>query len=101
MGDGIQGIYMLYGTGENVKITYLIRPNYKISSLAKDVEDQLLEEYVEENEYAAIYVRKYLVDNVEERWEVQFEYKEAAYSMLIMDSDEVEVKKIVENLIFS
>lgn len=94
MGDEIQGIYMMYGTGENVRLTYLIRPNYKIGSLAKDVEDLLLEEYVEKSEYAPINVRKYLIDNTEERWEVQFEYKEVAYSMLIMDSDEVDVKKL-------
>ena len=101
LGEEIQGINMLYGKGDEVKLTYVIRPNYKTSSLGKDIEDNLVKEYVEETEHAVIYMRKFLVENTEERWSVQFEYQEVAYSMLIMDSNESEVKKIVENLFFS
>ena len=101
MGDEIQGINMLYGKEDEVKLTYVIRPNYKTSSIGKDIEDDLLEEYIEETEHAVIYMRKYLIDDSEERWSIQFEYKEVSYSMLVMESNEAEVNKIVENLIFS
>lgn len=101
MGEEIQGIQMFYGIDEEVKIVYFMRPNYRISSFGKDIEDELLEEYSQENEYATIYVRKYLVDKKEERWSVQFEYKGTLYSLLIMDTSKDEVEKIVENLFFS
>ena len=101
IGDEIQGINMLYGKEDEVKLTYVIRPNYKTSSIGKDIEDDFMEEYIEETEHTVIYMRKYLIEGSEERWSIQFEYKEVFYSMLIMDSNEAEVKKIVENLIFS
>lgn len=60
-----------------------------------------MEEYIEENESAIIYVRKYILDEKEERWSVQFEYKGVLYSMSIADISRDEVEKIVENLFFS
>lgn len=101
MEDEIQGAYLIYGEQDEVKITYLIRPNYRTSSLGKDIEDELLEEYVEENEHAQIYIRKYLRDNKEERWSIQFEYQNVSYSMMIYDTSQDEVEKIVKNLFFS
>lgn len=101
IGDEIQGINMLYGKEDEIKLTYVIRPNYKTSSIGKDIEDDFLEEYIEKTEHTIIYMRKYLIDDSEERWSIQFEYQEVFYSMLIMDSNEAEMKKIVENLIFS
>ena len=101
MGDEIQGINILYGKEGEVKLTYVIRPNYKTSSIGKDIEDDFLEEYIEETDHTVIYMRKYLIDDSEERWSIQFEYKEVSYSMLVMESNEAEVNKIVENLIFS
>ncbi len=101
IGDEIQGIYFTYGKEGEVKIKYLIRPNYRDGSLGKDVEDELLEEYIEENEYTTINVKRYRVEGNEERWSVQFEYKNVFYSILIMDTSKEETEKIVENLIFS
>lgn len=100
-GEEIQSINMIYGREDDVKIVYLIRPNYRVGSHGKDVEDDFVEEYIEENESAIIYVRKYLVDEKEERWSVQFEYKGVLYTMTIMDSSKGEVEKIVKNLFFS
>lgn len=100
MGEEIQAIHMLYGVDEEVKISYFIRPNYRVSSYGKDIEDEFIEEYIEENEYAIIYIRKYVIEN-EERWSVQFEYKETLYTISITDTSKKEVEKIVENLFFS
>lgn len=101
IGEEIQGINLIFGKDEKVVISYFIRPNYRTSSLGKDIEDELLEEYVEENIYAQIYIRKYLRDNEEERWSIQFEYQNVSYSMLIYDTSKEEVEKIAKNLFFS
>lgn len=99
--EEIQSINIVYGKKDDAKIVYLIRPNYRDSSHGKDIEDDFVEEYIEENESAIIYVRKYLVDGKEERWSVQFEYKGVLYTMTIMDSSKGEVEKIIKNLFFS
>lgn len=99
--EEIQGVHLFYGAGEDAKIAYFIQPNYRESSHGINIEDDFVEEYIEENESATIYVRKYLVDGKEERWSVQFEYKGVLYTMTIMDSSKGEVEKIVKNLFFS
>jgi len=101
MGEEIQGINLSYGVEDEVRIIYFIRPNYRVSSFGKDIEDEFIEEYVEENEHTTICIRKHLVNGDEVRWSVQFEYQDTLYSMTIMDSSKEEVKKIVENLFFS
>lgn len=100
-GKEIQSINILYGEKESVKIIYSIRPNYRTSSFVKDIEDDFVDEYIEENEYTTIYSRKYLVNQKEERWAVQFEYKDVLYMMTITDTSKAEVEKIVKNLFFS
>ena len=95
-----QSIHMVYGKEEMVKIGFFIRPNYRTSSMGKDMEDDFIEEYIEETEYTTITMRKYEVDGTEERWWVQFVYQETLYSLTIMDGSMEEVKMIVENLYF-
>lgn len=101
IGEEIQGATILYGKEDKVRMTYVMRPNYRTGSFSKDIEDELLEEYIEETEYTDIYIRKYQLESDVERWAVQFEYKNVSYSMLIMDTNQKEVEKIVKNLIFS
>lgn len=98
--EEIQNVNLVYGMGENVKITYSIRPNYRMSSFGKDMEDDFIEEHIEKNEYTTMTMRKYEVDGTEERWSVQFAYQETLYSLTIMDTSREEVKLIVENLYF-
>ena len=40
----------------------------------------------------------YSVDEKTTRWLIQYEYKNVYYSMYIMNTDKVEVEKIVNNL---
>lgn len=100
IGEEIQCINMLYGENEDVKIIYVIRPNYRESSMGKGIEDDFVEEYIEENEFATVYMRKYMVGENMERWSVQFEYQGVSYAITIMDSSKDEVEQIVENLFF-
>ena len=101
IGEEIQAIHLFYGKDDKVKISVFIRPNYREGSYGKDIEDVFLEEYTRENKHAIIHIRKYLVEESEERWSVQFEYKDTLYTMTIMDTSKDEVEKIVENLFFS
>ena len=95
-----QSIHMIYGKEGMVKIGFFIRPNYRTSSMGKDMEDDFIEEYIEKNDYTTMTMRKYEVDGTEERWSVQFAYQETLYSLTIMDTSKKEVYKIVENLYF-
>ena len=85
--------------GEEIAI--LVDGVTKLGSLGKDVEDDFVEEYIRENQYTTIYIRKYVVENEQERWFIQFEYKETFYSLTIVDEYQKEIEKIVENLYFS
>lgn len=100
IGDEVQGIQMVYGREDAVNIFYLIRPNYRESSLGMDVEDQLLEEYEEVFDGVILYIKKYQVEETAYRWVVQFEYQEVWYSLMLIDMEEAEVNKIIKNLHF-
>jgi len=100
IGESIQGIHLIYGKDNMVKVGMIIRPNYRTGSIGKDMEDNYIEEYVEGNEYTTITMRKYDVDGNEERWWVQFAYQETLYSLTIMNSSKEEVEMIVDNLYF-
>lgn len=98
--EEIPNIYMLYGTNENVKISYQIRPNYRDGSWSKDVEDKLLEEYEVQVQDVTLHLQRYRVENDVERWVVEFKYESTSYSLIIVDYEKEEVEKIVENLYF-
>lgn len=99
--DGMQSIQIHYGNGNKVNITYMIRPNYRGSSLGIDVEDEIIEEYVEKVGETNIYVKQYRVSEVgEERWTAEFNYGDTQYYMMFLDVKGVEVEKIIENLYF-
>ena len=101
IGDEIQGIHLTYGVNQEANISYHIRPNYRDGSWGKDIEDELLKEEHMTVSDVDICLKQYRVDEKTERWLVGFEYNNASYSMLIMDLEEAEIEKIVENLIFS
>ena len=100
IGEEIQVVNMSYGEKGEVKIIYLIRPNYRTSSIGKDMEDNYVEEVIKETEYTTVIMRKYRVEGNEERWSVQFVYQETMYSLTIMDSSWDEVEILVDNLYF-
>lgn len=99
--EGMQAIQIYYGSNEKVNITYVIRPNYRGSSLGIDVEDEVLKEYVETIGETDIQVKKYKVSNSgEERWTAEFNYEDTQYYIMTLDIKEEEVKKIINNLYF-
>lgn len=100
--DDTQSAQFIYEDDNGKVMTYTIRPNYRTSSMGTDVEDTLVNEFCVETEKAVINVKQYHIEmNTNSRWIVEFEYDDVQYSLVIMDSQEREVKKIVENLFFS
>ena len=98
--EEITRIHMLYGDNQDVKISYIIRPNYKESSWSKDVEDDLLEEYEMQVQDVTLHLQRYRVENDVERWVVEFKHESTSYSLIIVDYEKEEVEKIIENLYF-
>lgn len=96
----IARIYMLYGEEQEVKISYIIRPNYKESSWGKDIEDELLEEYEMQVKDVTLHLQRYRVEDGVERWIVEFKDESASYSLMMMNLEKTEVEKIVNNLYF-
>jgi len=96
----IPRIYMFYGQEQEVKISYIIRPNYKEGSWGKDIEDKLLEEYEKVLENTTIYVKKYLIEDGTVRWLIGFEYENVNYSVYVLNEEKAEIEKIINGLYF-
>lgn len=96
----IPRVFMLYGEAQGVKISYVIRPNYRESSWGKDIEDELLEESKIMVNDIEISLKKYRVTENTERWLVGFEYQNTSYSIMLMDLNEEEVDNIINGLYF-
>ncbi|MBQ8559014.1 MAG: DUF4367 domain-containing protein [Tyzzerella sp.] len=98
--EEIPRIHMLYGEKQDVKISYIIRPDYRDGSWSKDIEDKLLEEYEMQIKDVTLHLQRYRVENDVERWIVEFEYGSTSYSLMMMNLEKSEVEKIVNNLYF-
>ena len=92
--------FVIYGIGEDAKISYNIRLNYQVGSWGKDIEDELLDEYVMQVNDVPINVSRYQVSDGQERAIATFEYQGVGYSLLFMGVEEQEVKDVVNQLYF-
>ncbi len=85
--------------GEN--IIYSIYSNHRTGSIGRDVEDILIDEYQIELNEVTINVKKYSVDNNQYgRYFVEFEHEGIYYFLQIIDIEDEEVKKMIDNLYF-
>lgn len=98
--EEIQLIHLLYGKNDIVNISYQIRPNYRESSWGKDIEDKTIKEYEIIVNDVRVQLKLYQIDNDTTRWIIWFEYENTSYSIMIMDLEQAEVEKIVNNLYF-
>ena len=88
------------GTEKGV-IRYRIITNNRTSSLGTDIEDKLVNEYTKQVKNVQVIVKKFLIEeNNESRWQAIFTHQGYQYSLLMMDIEEEEVNKIIENLYF-
>lgn len=99
--EDLQVAQVIYQGEEGKRIVFRIKANYRVESTNVDYEDELVDEYIIQHEKTVMKVRKYwIVENMEERWSVQFSYKDKEYFLVISGLEKVEFEKIVENLEF-
>ena len=97
--DGAQNIYLNYVGDNEETIVYFIYPNYRTSSIGRDVEDKLIDEYEKAVSDITINIKEYLIEeNQESRYIAQFEYQNVYYVLRMNNVEEVEVEKTIENL---
>lgn len=88
------------GTKKGV-IRYRIITNNRTGSVGTDIEDKVVGEYNKQVRDLEITIKKFVVEeNNEERWQATFVYRGHQYSLLMMEIEESEVNKIIENLYF-
>jgi len=98
--EDVLEVNAVYGTDNKVKIIYEAVPNCRNNSKAKDIEDEFVEKIEINSNGLQILIKEYQVDNKEQRWLMQFEYRAVSYFIYVMDSDENEVCEIAERLYF-
>lgn len=98
----LQVAQLIYENNEGKTIVYKIATQNRTSSYGTDIEDRLIKEATIEYEDCLIDIKEFEAKGNEfSRWVVEFAYKDVQYFLQIMDMEEEEMKKIVENLYFS
>lgn len=96
-----QSVQMLYEQENVGVIAYIMRPNYRVSSIGGDIEDTLIEEYTKDVGSTVINVKHYYVeDNGDSRWIAEFEYQNVYYFLQIFNLSKENVNEILKNLYF-
>lgn len=99
--EELQTVQMFYGENESVNVLYIIRPNYRESSLGIDVEDVFLETSIEQIKGNEIEMKKYRISETNEiRWTAEYVYENVQYYLMVFDMEEQEFEKIIKNLKF-
>ena len=96
--QGAPKITILYGTKDDIQIKYDIMFEYREISMSKDIEDSLVNVYLIKRGNTEIEIKEYSVDDEERRWHIQFEYENNYYWIYLMNVEQDEMHKIVENM---
>lgn len=101
IGEKIQEVNVIYGHDDKADIVYIIRPNYRESSLGTDMEDIKIQEYEILVNDIEMRIDQYRVEEMEEsRWSAEFVYQDVQYFLHIMGMEQEEVEEILNNLYF-
>ncbi len=101
VGEKIQGVSLIYGHDDKTNIVYIIRPNYRESSLGTDMEDIKIQEYEILVSDMEIRIDQYRVEKTgESRWSAEFVYQDVQYFLRILGMEQEEVEEILNNLYF-
>ena len=101
LGNEMQGINIIYGKDDHADIIYVIRPNFRESSLGTHIEDKKTQEYQMSVNDIDVSITEFLIeDSGENRWSVQFVYQDVQYLLRITDMEQEEVEKIINDLGF-
>lgn len=100
--EELQYAQMYYEGTDGRVLLYRIVTDYRTSSVSKDVEDTLIQEYDKKLDNTIVNIKEYEVkDNNTRRWSMSFEYKDVQYSIMSTGIKNDEVEEIIEKLFFS
>ena len=100
--EGTKDADLCYAGDNEATITYSIFTNYRTGSIGRDVEDKLINEYEKNVSDNTINIKEYLIEeNNTSRYIAQFEYQNVYYVLRIINMENIEVSKIIENLYFN
>lgn len=92
-----QDIIFFYSREEELAIQYVVRPNYREGSLGIDIEDEVIKEYMLQNEAIEMSIRAYRVGK-EERYTAAFIFENTAYHVIGFDMEQVVFESILQNM---
>ena len=99
--ESLQMARLHYKEDNKIKIVYYIMPNYLTGSFSADIKDPVLKTYTKEISGVEVDIKQYQVqENQKTRWFVKFKYKDVQYFMWIVDEEQDEIDKIIENMYF-
>ena len=97
----MQSVNMVYWINNETSIIYIVRPNYRESSYGTIIEDEKKQEYQMIVNNVEVTVTEYNIEiSNEKRWSICFDYQDVQYTLRIMNVEQVEVEKIIDNLGF-
>lgn len=101
LGADIQGANLVYEMKNGSSMIYIIRPEYRNSSIGIDIEDKKVQEYQITVNGVDVTVAEYIVEESGvHKWAARFVYEDILYLLRVTDIDQKEMEKIVNNLHF-
>ena len=101
LGEEIQGANLIYEMKNGSSMIYIIRPDYRTSSIGIDIEDKKILEYQMNVNDVVVTVTEYVIqESGTKKWAAQFIYEDVLYLLRVTDIDQKEMEKIVNNLHF-
>lgn len=94
-------VNVIYGTSNKTVLIYEILIDYQEKSWSKDIEDQLVAEFIETNNDMEVEVKQYLLSDNTVRWQLQFERNEIYYWVQVIDVDKETIHKIIDYFKFA
>lgn len=97
----MQGVNLIYEVNERSSLIYIIRPDYRTSSIGIDIEDEKVQEYQMTVNDVEVTVAEYIIEKSgTQKWTAHFEYEDVLYLLRVTDIEQKEMEKIVNNLHF-
>lgn len=101
LGNEMQGANLIYEMKNGSSMIYIIRPDYRESSIGTDIEDEKVQEYQMTVNDVEVTVAEYIIEESgAQKWAARFIYEDVLYLLRVMDIDQKEMEKIVNNLHF-
>lgn len=101
LGQDIQGANLIYEMQNGSSLIYIIRPEYRNSSIGTDVEDKKNQEYEMKVNGVSVTVTEYIIEETGvQKWAARFVYENVLYLLRVTDIEQKEMEKIINNLHF-